>query len=306
VSGILYVLGGITLALFLILPRITHAHPAALLTITGICCLWGASSVCLIDWGGVPSWLIQLSTALGLVVIAAAVASSGGAISPAWIWLFFVAVFAAYFFRRSVAIAYLLACAAVHSLPIVYEGRAVYHSFIAQLAIAGPVYLVLGGAIIAGKKLMWELQARAEQLAAEQVSLGRVATAVVGGESAERIYELVAREAAALISGGAAGILRLEHEGEAIVMGSWADHEGGRYEPGRTVAISSGGDVDQALRTNLEDRAKLKTQAATDPLTGLANHRTLQQRLTAEVVRAVRHDTPLSAAEALPGTLVLP
>ena len=52
------------------------------------------------------------------------------------------------------------------------------------------------------------------------MSLRRVATAVVGGEPAERIYELVAREAAALLGGGAAGILRIEHEGEATVMGS--------------------------------------------------------------------------------------
>ena len=189
-----------------------------------------------------------------LVVIAAAIGSSGGAMSPAWIYLFFVAVFAAYFYRRTVAIAYLLACAAVHSLPLVYDGRSAHDAFFAQFAIAGPAYLVLGGAIIAGKRLMWELQARAEQLAAEQVSLRRVATAVVGGESAERIYELVAREAAALIGGGAAGILRLEHDREAVVMGSWADREGGRYEPGRAIRITPGGDVDQALRTNLPVR----------------------------------------------------
>ena len=193
----------------------------------------------LIDWGRAPGWLIQGSTVLALVVIAAAVASSGGAMSPAWIYLFFVAVFAAYFYRRTVAIAYLLACAAVHSLPLVYDGRSAHDAFFAQFAIAGPAYLVLGGAIIAGKRLMWELQARAEQLAAEQVSLRRVATAVVGGESAERIYELVAREAAALIGGGAAGILRLEHDSEAIVMGSWADREGGRYEPGRAITDHS-------------------------------------------------------------------
>ncbi|HUO71385.1 MAG TPA: hypothetical protein VMU39_11450 [Solirubrobacteraceae bacterium] len=188
VSGILYVLGGITLALFLVLPGVAPEHPGALLTIAGVCCLWGASSMFLIDWGRAPSWLIQLSSALALVAIAAAVASSGGAMSPAWIYLFFVAVFAAYFYRHSVAIGYLLACAAVHSLPLLYDGRSAHDSFIAQFAIAG------------------------------------------------------------------AGILRLEHEGEAVVMGSWADHEGGRHEPGRVVTISSGGDVDQALRTNLPVR----------------------------------------------------
>jgi diguanylate cyclase (GGDEF)-like protein len=56
------------------------------------------------------------------------------------------------------------------------------------------------------------------------------------------------------------------------------------------------GDLLATAITSIEDRAKLATQASSDPLTGLANHRTLQQRLAAEVARAVRHDHPLSVA----------
>ena len=40
----------------------------------------------------------------------------------------------------------------------------------------------------------------------------------------------------------------------------------------------------------------LAVQASSDPLTGLANHRVLQQRLAAEVGRSVRHGRPLSVA----------
>ena len=43
------------------------------------------------------------------------------------------------------------------------------------------------------------------------------------------------------------------------------------------------GDLLATAIASIEDRAKLAAQAATDPLTGLANHRTLQERLTAEV-----------------------
>ena len=52
------------------------------------------------------------------------------------------------------------------------------------------------------------------------------------------------------------------------------------------------GDLLSTAIVSIEDRAKLAAQAATDPLTGLANHRTLQQRLSAEVARAdpSRHD----------------
>ena len=56
------------------------------------------------------------------------------------------------------------------------------------------------------------------------------------------------------------------------------------------------GDLLATAIASIEDRAKLATEASSDPLTGLANHRTLQQRLTAEVARSIRHDRPLSVA----------
>jgi diguanylate cyclase (GGDEF)-like protein/PAS domain S-box-containing protein len=45
---------------------------------------------------------------------------------------------------------------------------------------------------------------------------------------------------------------------------------------------------------NTEGRARLASQAATDPLTGLANHRAFFERLYADVERARRHGRPLS------------
>jgi diguanylate cyclase (GGDEF)-like protein/putative nucleotidyltransferase with HDIG domain len=364
VSGVLYVTGAITLASFVVLPGVTHAHRVALLVITGSAFAWGLGSIRAVDWVRAPWWLIHVASTAGFAVVAVAVASSGGARSPAWIYLFFVAVFAAYFYRRPVAIAYLAGCVATHALALLYDPRALHDEFLSQIVIAAPAYVVFGAGIIAGKGLMWSLRLRAEELAAEQGALRRVATAVVGGEPPERFYELVAREAAWLLGGGAAGILRLESSSEAIVMGSWADHAGGRYEPGATVPIRLGSDVEQAIQTrrpvrieghspeslvgrlgyscsivspvrvagttwgvlavtaaaparltvdderlltefgdllataiaSIEDRAKLAAQASSDPLTGLANHRMLHQRLAAEVARAVRHGSPLSVA----------
>src|SRR5205807_4035393 len=56
------------------------------------------------------------------------------------------------------------------------------------------------------------------------------------------------------------------------------------------------GDLLATAITSIDDRAKLAAQAATDPLTGLANRRTLHDRLAAEVARPVRHSHPLSVA----------
>ena len=174
----------------------------------------------------------------------------------------------------------------------------------------------------------------------------------------------MARESAALLGAGAAGIIRFESGDEATVMGSWADHEGGRYLPGTVIEVTPGSDVARARESGLpvrieghpadspvgrlgytasivspvrvggrswgalavtaaepvrlttadeeqlqefgdllataiasiDDRAKLAAQAATDPLTGLANRRTLHDRLAAEIARSVRHSRTLSVA----------
>jgi hypothetical protein len=209
VSGVLYAMGGLTLASLLFLPGIRHDHSLALLLIAGGAFVWGLVSIAFIRWKFAPAWLIHLSTTAGFGVIAAAIASSGGAVSPAWIYLFFIAVFAAYFYGRPVAVAYLIACVAVHALPLLYDARAGNDAFMAQYAIAGPAYLVFGAAILAGKARMLTLRSRAEELAAEQGALRRVATAVVGGEPTERVYELVAFELAQMLGAGAAGIMRL-------------------------------------------------------------------------------------------------
>ena len=364
VSGVLFMIGGFTAAILSVVPGVSHAHLVWLLAASGVALAWGACSLWAIDWRKVPRWLIHASGGAGFLLVAIAIASSGGATSPAWIYLFFLTVFAGYFYRRPIVFGYLLACVAIHALPLLYDSRAPHDSFLGEFVIAAPAYLVLGGAIVVGKTLMVKLRSRAEQLAAEQGSLRRVATAVVESEDSERIYELVAREAAALLGAGAAGILRFDGEAQATVMGAWADREGGRYEPGSVVPVRPGSDVARARETNkpiridghsgdspvarlgystsivapvrvggkswgvlvaaatesselrsddeerllefgdllataiasIEDRAKLAAQASTDPLTGLANHRTLQERLAAEVARAVRHSESVSVA----------
>ncbi len=364
VNGVLYMLGALTLLSFLILPGVSRAHPEVLLITAGLALSWGLCSLLVIDWRRAGSWMFHVASVAGFAIIAIAVASSGGAESPAWGYLFLAALFASYFYSRPVAIGYLALGAVTHALPLLYDTDALHDAFFAQLLIGIAGYCGLGLAIIAGKRLMWRLRSRSEQLAAEQGSLRRVATAVVGGESAEHIYELVAEESAALLGAGSAGILRVESETRAVVMGSWAGHGGGTYERGTVIQIVREGAMGRAISTNLpvrieqhppdsgigrlgysssiiapvhvagriwgviavaaaepkhlsstderrlvefgdllataiasiEDRAKLADQAASDPLTGVANHRTLQQRLSAEVARAVRHETPLSVA----------
>ncbi len=249
VSGALYAMGGLTLWTFAILPGVAHSQAAWIIGLSAGALAWGLCSLFLIGWSRRGPWLIHLSNTLGFAVIAGAMASSGGATSPGWIYLFFVVVFASYFYRPGVAVLYMVGAIAVQALPLLYDPSSSHTSYLSRLVVGSGAYLVLGAAIAAGKQLMRRVRSRAELLASEQGALRRVATAVIEGQPPEVIFELVAREAASLLNAGAGGILRFETEPQATVVGSWADHEGGRYERGTVIPIRPGSDVARARET---------------------------------------------------------
>lgn len=364
VSGVLYAVGGATLWSFLVLPGVDHSHPGWVIGCSVIALLWGLLSLFLIDWNQAPPWLTHFSAVAGLMVVGVAIASSGGGRSPGWIYLFFVVVFGSYFYRRSVAAGYIAACIFTQTLPLIYDSQASHGALISTLVIGGSTYVVMAATIASGKGLMLRVQARAELLASEQAALRRVATAVIEGQPPEALFELVAREAAALLGGGGAAILRFDSDHLGTVVGSWADSDVGRYVPGARVEVSPETNLGRArasfspVRVNehppdspvrllgysasvlapvevggrmwgavavvsstpaaltaaderklmefgellgsaiasIDDRATLAAQASTDPLTGLANRRSLHERLAAEVARGQRHGHVMSVA----------
>lgn len=364
VCGTLGAVAAITAGLFVVLPGLDHAHRVWVLSLAAGWLGWGLAQALVIPWRRVPGWLLHLSVVAGFAVIAALVASSGASRSPGWIYLFFIAVFASYFFPAPAAAVFLIGCVLVQAAPIVYDHAWSHTDYAGELVIAAPAYFAFGVTVLLGKALMRRHRARAEMLAGEQAALRRVATAVIQGEASEVIYALVARECAALLGAGAAGVLRFDDGDQATVMGSWADHEGGNYVPGTSIPVRPGSDVAQARDlglpvrieghapgsavarlgysasivcpvmvggriwgalavaasdpvrltagdeqhlmefgallasaiSSIDERAMLADQAATDPLTGLSNRRSLQERLVAEVSRAQRHSSTLAVA----------
>jgi diguanylate cyclase (GGDEF)-like protein len=363
-SGVFYVIGAVTLVPLIVLGGGSHYDEVVLISIAAAALAWGLCSLLVVDWGRAPRILLHVSAIAGLGLISLAVAQSGGATSPAWTFVFFVTVFAAYFFPRPVAFAYIAASIGATATVFLYDTAGTGDWFISKFVISSASIVAIGGAIMAGRRLLAAFRERAELLAAEQGALRRVATAAVEGGSPEQIYQQVAREAAALLGAGAAGIIRFDGEDAATVMGSWADHEGGRYPAGTVIEVRPGSDVARARDTrepvrieghpadspvgrlgyttsivspvrvggrswgalavtaaepirltaedeqqlqefgdllataiaSIDDRARLASQAATDPLTGLVNRRTLHDRLAAEVARSVRHEHTLSVA----------
>jgi diguanylate cyclase (GGDEF)-like protein len=79
----------------------------------------------------------------------------------------------------------------------------------------------------------------------------------------------------------------------ALVVAGRPPHELGQ---GSEERLQEYADLIAIALANAEDRARLDSEAATDHLTGMPNHRAFRERLADEVARARRHDRPLTVA----------
>jgi diguanylate cyclase (GGDEF)-like protein len=163
-AGILYLTGAATATAMLAVPGVEHRHWRIMLTLAGVGLAWALCCFFLIPWERANPLVSHFSCALGFPITAVAVASTGGAASPAVFYLLFIVGYCAYFYRRREAVPYLFACIVVHALPLFYDPRAVSEGLVAQLIILGPTYLILGFLIIAGKRRLVELREEARRL----------------------------------------------------------------------------------------------------------------------------------------------
>jgi diguanylate cyclase (GGDEF)-like protein len=363
-GGILYIFAGISAASYPLLPGVVDAHLTWLLAIAASSVLWGLISLLVIDWSTMNPYLTHVSTVFAQVGVGVAVASTGGAHSAAWIYLFWISLFACYFYARPLAMFYVLIAIVVQSMPLFYDTRAVDDGFVSQLIVAGTGYIALGGIVSTGKRMVDGLRLRAETLAAEQGALQRAASAVIRGEDADYIFELVSADLAALLGCSLVNVSRFEPNEYVTVLGSWSDgnvrgfthNELVKFEPtggfarvlaARTVVrdnnlaeaslarsrgcsstliapimiddvpwgvvslasadrhafrradeqrIQAFAEMLGRIVISLDERARLETEALTDQLTGLPNHRALHQRLASDLAAAARHGAPLSVA----------
>ena len=364
VSGVLWLSGAVTLLLTLALPGSTIDALWLVAVLAAFAVAWGALMLSSVTWAHSPVRLSHLSTILSLGIVAALTRLTGGADSPALAYLWFVVVYAAFFYPPRQALAYWLACGVVHSLPLLYDGHAVEGNLARELVVVVPIYCLVGGVVVAGRELLAgatrrasELEARQRRLTEEQASLRRVATAVAAGSPPTGIFALVSLDAGRLLGADCASIVRFQDADRVTILGRWTHDEHGPDDPAATVEVAPGSLLDRVrcgeaiardrmdgeyhcerlaapVRTgaavwgalvvvatdphefaagteerlqeyadliatavaNAEDRARLDREAATDPLTGLPNHRTFRARLAEEVSRAQRHDRPLTVA----------
>jgi diguanylate cyclase (GGDEF)-like protein/putative nucleotidyltransferase with HDIG domain len=248
VSGVLWLSGAVTLLLTLALPGSTIDSLWVVAVIAAFAVVWGALMLSPVPWAHGPVRLSHASTVLSLGIVAALARVTGGTDSPVLDYLWFIVVYAAFFYPPRQALAYWLACGLVHALPFLYDGHAIQGNLARELVVVVPIYCLVGGVVVAGRELLsgatrraGELEARQRRMAEEQASLRRVATAVAAGSPPAGIFALVSSEAGRLLGADAAAIARYEEGERVTVLGRWSHDEQGPVEAATSHVLASDG-----------------------------------------------------------------
>jgi diguanylate cyclase (GGDEF)-like protein len=276
-GGILFVIAGISAAMYPLLPGSIHGHLGWLYLIAATSLVWGIVTLVAIDWAAMNPWLTHVSTMGAFVGIAGAMAATGGSRSPAWVYLLWVGLFGCYFYTRPVAAFYIFACVFTQSLPLIYDHSAVSNGYLAELIIASAGYITVGGCVSTGKKMVDGLRLKAETLAAEQGALQRAATAVMRGGAADEIFELVSTELAKLIGGQLVAIYQLVNENTVRVAGSWNDGATRGFSVDEILELP----VDGSVRRAIDGRDVVRNN--TLPESSVARGRGCRSILTAPI-----------------------
>jgi hypothetical protein len=154
VSGVLWLSGAVTLLLTLALPGSMIDSLWAVAVLAAFAVAWGAMMLSTVPWAHSPARLSHFSTMLSLGIVAALARITGGAASPVLDYLWFIVVYAAFFYPPRQALAYWLACGVVQTLPFLYDPHAIEGNLARELVVVVPIYCLVGG-VVPGASSGW-------------------------------------------------------------------------------------------------------------------------------------------------------
>ncbi|MCW2983014.1 MAG: hypothetical protein JWR63_584, partial [Conexibacter sp.] len=235
VGGTLWLLAALATACLPLFPQVeTPLWPWPLLWTAGALA-WGACALVVIDWRVAPGWVLPAASAAAVVVIASITEITGGVDSPARLYVFFALVYAACFLTVPQGVGIIVACAGVWALPVI--GDRGVPSAVGELAMALPIFTVVGGILLTGRRLLAAMYDAAQRLSEEHHALRTIATAIAAGQPPEVVCSLAAEQAARLVGGAGGGILRFEADGQLTAVGTWQAH-GERVVPGSRFTLA--------------------------------------------------------------------
>jgi diguanylate cyclase (GGDEF)-like protein len=178
----------------------------------------------------------------------------------AWLYLFWVAQYCCYFYVRPIAMGYVVACIGVQALPLLYDMHAAAYSYRRGLVVAALGYLGAGSLVATGKRTLDRVRVRAETLAAEQEALRRAATAVMRGEPAEDVFELICVEIAKLSDSALSAVHQILDDGTIGCAASWSDGSVVAFERGESIPGPPTGGARRAIETQAVVRRNTLTE----------------------------------------------
>jgi diguanylate cyclase (GGDEF)-like protein/putative nucleotidyltransferase with HDIG domain len=196
--------------------------------------VWGLCAVFVIDWARAPAWLLPAASLVAVVVVAAITELTGGAESPARLYIFFVLFYAGCFLEPGAGVAIVIACAGAWAVPVIADRG--WPPALGELAMALPIFAVLGAILLVGRRLLGAMHEGTQRLSDEHHALRSIATAVAAGRPPEVVCSLAAEQAALLLDVDGGGILRFDPDDQLTVLGSF-QRGGTRVAPGTRFPI---------------------------------------------------------------------
>jgi diguanylate cyclase (GGDEF)-like protein len=246
VGGSLWLVAAVATALLPFFPQSDEPLLPWIAIIAGAAGLWGVTAIVLIDWRRAPDWLIPLANGCAVLFTGVVTQITGGVDSPARLYTFLALIYAACFVTFRQACWLILGCAMVWALPVVDDrtpGAAA-----GELAMVLPIFAAVGAVLLGGRRLLTAMRESAESLSEEHHALRSIATSVAAGHPPETVCDHAAEQAARLLRGDGAGILRYDPDDHVTLVGSWA-RNAPQDGPGTRFPILPGSEL-AAIRTD--------------------------------------------------------
>ena len=235
VGGALWLIAALATVSLPLFPQVdTPLWPWPLVWTSGAVA-WGLCAIFVIDWPRAPGWALPTANAAAVLVIAGITQITGGLDSPSRLYIFFALVYASCFLDARQAIGLSVACAVTWALPVI--GDRGVASAVGELTMALPIFAVVGGILLMGRRLLAAMHDSAERLSEEHHALRSIATAVAAGRPPEVICSLAAEQAALLLGADGAGVLRFEPDDQLTAVGTWQS-VGTRVPPGSRYPVA--------------------------------------------------------------------
>jgi diguanylate cyclase (GGDEF)-like protein len=161
-AGVLFFAAAVGMPILPLLPGGGTDHWVVILAVALACAIWAALCLWVINFENVPRLVYVVPGLIGLGLIGAVIACTGGAGSPARFYCFFVLVYGTYFLAPREAYAFMAGCIVVHASPLLYDYGG---QFVGEVVVMSSVYVLLGLLLLRAKALLVELRRKADKLA---------------------------------------------------------------------------------------------------------------------------------------------